>query len=199
MMTMTATIKKFFCQFPKNYLVSSIAVLFFLIFSIPVANAQIFKKKIDYEKIFTEGLSRNGKTLNLGGKKIGDLGVNKLLESDFLKKVTRIDLRYNEITEKGALALASIPTLSNLKSLVLRKNDISDNGTISLANSQSFPNLTELQLGWNEIHDPGGLALANSKNFQKLKKLDLRGNFLASATKKALQKQLPHIKKLRFF
>ncbi len=192
------TIRKYCHLFSRNYS-ATFAALLLLFFSIPVANAQVFEKKVDYEKIFKEGLSRNGKTLNLGGKKIGDLGIKKLLETDFLKKVTRLDLRYNEITEKGATALASAPTLAKLKSLVLRKNDISDNGTISLSKSQSFPNLSELQLGWNEIHDPGGLALANSKNFPKLEKLDLRGNFLASETKKALQKQLPHIKKLRFF
>ena len=173
--------------------------LIFLFFLISVTNAQVFEKQINYEKFFNEGLSRNGKTMNLGGKKIGDIGIKKLLETDFLKKVTRLDLRYNEITEKGAHFLANAPTLVKLKSLVLRKNDISDNGTISLAKSKSFPNLTELQLGWNEIHDLGGMALANSKNFPKLKKLDLRGNFLASNTKNTLKKQLPYIKNLRFF
>ena len=160
MMTMMTKIKKSLRMFSqKLWLASFTALLFFAC----EANAQVFEKKINYNKIFKEGLSRNGKTLNLGGKKIGDLGVKKLLESELLKKVNRLDLRYNEITEKGAVNLSKVPTLSNLESLVLRKNDISDNGAIGLAKSESFPNLTELQLGWNEIHDPGGLALATHR------------------------------------
>ena len=76
--------------------------------------AQFFEQKdvfdqseLDYEKIFKEGLSANGKTLNLSGKKIGDKGVEILLSKDFLKKVTKLDLRYNKISEKGAKLMAA--------------------------------------------------------------------------------------------
>ena len=170
------------------------------------AQAQFFEQKdvfdhseLDYEKIFKEGLSVNGKTLNLSGKKIGDKGIELLLAQDFLKKVTKLDLRYNQISEKGAQLLAASKTLAQLKSLELRHNYLLDNGAVELAQSTAFPKLENLNLGWNEIRDTGALAFAETKNFPNLKKLDLRGNFLADATKTTLKKDLAHLQSLKLF
>ena len=168
--------------------------------------AQFFDQKdvfdqseLDYSKVFKEGLSANGKTLNLSGKKIGDQGVAVLLSSDFLKKVTKLDLRYNKISEKGARLMAESKAFGKLKSLELKHNYLLDNGTVALAESKGFPKLEKLSLGWNEIRDAGGLAFAKTKNFPKLKKLDLRGNFLADETKNTLKKDLAHLKSLKLF
>ncbi len=168
--------------------------------------AQFFEQKdvfdfseLDYEKIFKEGLSANGKTLNLSGKKIGDRGVELLLSQEFLKKVTKLDLRYNKISEKGARLMAQSKAFAQLKSLELKHNYLLDNGTVALAQSEGFPKLEKLSLGWNEIRDAGALAFAKTKTFPKLKKLDLRGNFLADETKKTLKKDLAHLKSLKLF
>ena len=60
-----------------------------------IAQGQIFEKeKIDFDKLFIQQLSNNGKTLNLAGKKIGDAGVEVLLSHDILKKVSKLALRY---------------------------------------------------------------------------------------------------------
>ncbi len=170
------------------------------------AQAQFFEQKdvfdqseLDYGKIFSEGLSANGKTLNLSGKKIGDKGVDILLAQDFLKKVTKLDLRYNKISEKGARKMAQSKAFGNLRSLELKHNYLLDNGAVALAQSEGFPNLENLSLGWNEIRDAGALAFAKTKTFPKLKKLDLRGNFLANATKNTLTKDLFHLKSLKLF
>ena len=157
------------------------------------------QSKMDYGKIFKEGLSANGKTLNLSGNKIGDLGVEKLLSKNFLKKVTRLDLRYNKISEKGAKRMAQSKAFGKLKSLELKHNYLLDNGTVALAQSEGFPNLEKLSLGWNEIRDAGALAFAKTKTFPKLKKLDLRGNYLADETKNILKKDLAHLKSLKLF
>ncbi|NIQ02469.1 MAG: hypothetical protein GWM98_20555 [Nitrospinaceae bacterium] len=157
------------------------------------------EKKLDYEKIFKEGLSGNGRTLNLSGKKIGDEGLLLLLTRDFLKKVTKLDLRYNEISEKGAKALADSDKLGNLKKLELRHNYLLDNGVVALAGSKGLPKLEKLGLSFNEVRDQGGLALANTENFPKLRKLDLRGNFLADHTKQTLKQKLGHLKSLKLF
>lgn len=161
--------------------------------------AQSGDDEIDYEQIFKQGLTRGGKNLNLGGKKIGDRGVKILASHEILRKVTRLDLRYNEITAEGAKYLAQSRLLKGLQVLVLRHNFIGDEGTQAVADSAVFSNLVELQLGWNEIHDPGGLALSNSKTLVKLKKLDLRGNFFADSTKETLKQVFKHLPKLRFF
>ncbi|MFQ5449261.1 MAG: hypothetical protein ACE5E9_01460 [Nitrospinaceae bacterium] len=166
-----------------------------------VGHAQFFdeKKPIDYEKLFKESLRRNGKFLNLSGKKIGDEGMKHLVGQEWLKKVTKLELRYNKITEQGVRMLAASPSLPNLKTLILRHNFLGDSGAIILAQSKSFPNLVELQLGWNEIRDAGALAFAETKTFPKLQKLDLRGNFLADKTKNELKSSLGNLKSLKLF
>ncbi|MCZ6514035.1 MAG: hypothetical protein O6857_08925, partial [Nitrospinae bacterium] len=175
-------------------------------FPVVGVQAQFFDQKdvfdqteLDYEKIFKEGLSANGKTLNLSGKKIGDHGLEILLTKDFLKKVTKLDLRYNKISEKGARLMAPSKSFGQLKWLELKHNYLLDNGTVALAESEAFPKLEKLSLGWNEVRDAGALAFAKTKTFPKLKKLDLRGNFLAGKTKDTLRKELAHLKSLKLF
>jgi Ran GTPase-activating protein (RanGAP) involved in mRNA processing and transport len=162
-----------------------IAVALTLIIPWVGAQAQFFDQKdvfdqseLDYGKIFKEGLSANGKTLNLSGKKIGDKGVEVLLTRDFLKKVTKLDLRYNKISEKGAKLLGASSSFGKLKSLELKHNYLLDNGAVALTQSEGFP---------------------KTKTFSKLKKLDLRGNFLANETKNTLKKDLAHLKSLKLF
>lgn len=168
--------------------------------------AQFFEQKdvfdqsqLDFEKIFKEGLSANGKTLNLSGKKIGDEGLAVLLSKGFLKQVTKLDLRYNKISEAGARLMAQSKAFGKLKSLEMKHNYLLDNGTVMLAQSKGFPNLEKLSLGWNEVRDAGALAFAKTKTFPKLKKLDLRGNFLADETKNTLKKDLAHLKSLKLY
>ena len=168
--------------------------------------AQFFDQKdvfdqseLDFDKIFKEGLSANGKTLNLSGKKIGDKGVEVLLSRKFLRKVTKLDLRYNKISEKGAKRIGASKAFGKLKSLELKHNYLLDNGTVALAQSDGFPSLEKLSLGWNEIRDTGALAFAKTQTFPKLKKLDLRGNYLADETKNTLKKDLAHLNSLKLF
>jgi Ran GTPase-activating protein (RanGAP) involved in mRNA processing and transport len=174
----------------------------FLLFLLPVSWGEAktsFSEPVDYEKLFADNLSSGDKALNLSGKKIGDEGLKILLKKDFIKKLKKLDLRYNDISPNGAETLAQTPPLPKLKTLILKHNFFADEGTVALANSRSFPNLEKLQLGWNEVRDAGALALANSKKFPKLKKLDLRGNFLAGKTKDILRTSLAHLKSLRIF
>jgi Ran GTPase-activating protein (RanGAP) involved in mRNA processing and transport len=177
-----------------------------LLFPQAEIQAQFFEQEdvfgyseLDYEKVFKEGLSANGKTLNLSGKKIGDRGVEILLTQDILKKVTKLDLRYNKISEKGAKLMAASKAFGKLQSLELKHNYLLDNGAEALAQSEGFPVLKKLSLGWNEVRDAGALAFATTKTFPKLKKLDVRGNFLSDETKNTLKKNLAHLKSLKLF
>ena len=155
------------------------------------------KSSIYYDLLFKKSLKRNGKIVNLSGKKIGDKGVKHLVSSSYLVRVEKIDLRYNEITVVGANFLAVTSPLSQLKSLILRHNILGDAGT--MARSSSFPSLEEMQLGWTETRDAGALAFGSSGGFKKLKKLDLRGNFISNKTKEELRKSLGHLKTLKLF
>jgi len=187
-------------QIRRFYPVHAFWILFFFLSCFP-ASAQFLdeKKPVDYDRLFKESLERNGKLLNLSGKKIGDEGLRQLGKQKWLAQVTRIELRYNEISEEGGKILSEFPTLPNLKVLVLRHNFLMDAGTTVLAEAKNFPNLVELQLGWNEVRDAGALAFAKSKNFPKLQKLDLRGNFLAGETKEELKAALGHFKSLQLY
>ena len=117
-------------------------IILALLLPLATAQAQVFdKEKIDFDKLFRQQLSANGKTLNLAGKKIGDAGVKVLMSHDILKKVAKLDLRYNEITEKGARYLAGSQSLAKVKTLELRHNFLSDAGAVILAQSENFTNL----------------------------------------------------------
>ena len=157
------------------------------------------REPLDFEKIFKEGLQRRGKFLDLSGKKIGDAGLKILGQQKWLQKLTKIELRYNDITEEGATILTRFPILPKLKVLILRHNFLADNGAAILSKAKNFPNLVEIQLGWNEVRDRGAVAFANTKNFPKLRKLDLRGNFLSGETKSELKKTLAHLKALKLY
>lgn len=172
-----------------------------ILLCLPVlAPGQFFEKEIDYQSLFKKSLTRNGRVLNLAGKKIGDAGLRLLASNPLLKKVGKLDLRYNEITAEGARYLAESEYLGRLQSLELRHNDLTDSGAERLAQTGRIPALKTLGLGWNQIHDPGGMAVAGSQTLPKtLKKLDLRGNFLADSTKEALKKTYSHLKKLQLY
>ncbi len=178
-----------------------VCVLFFVLSAQGPADLIDRPPELDYEKIFKEGLKRRGTYLNLSGKKIGDAGLKLLLTKDWLKKVKKIDIRYNDLTEEGAKILAAAPELPKLQTLILRHNFFADNGSVVFSKTRSFPNLKELQLGWNEVRDAGALAIgrAQKESFPKLQKLDLRGNFLADETKSELKKTLPHLKSLKLY
>ena len=187
--------------FWRNKVLIAFYLLMF-IFGLPASlgfSQELDKIQIDYDVIFEKGLKRNGKLLNLSGKKIGDEGMKRLVSSGALEKVEKIDLRYNEITASGAELFAKVAPLSKLRVLILRHNILGDAGAIALANSSSFPNLEEMQLGWTETRDAGAQAFGSTDKYQKLKKLDFRGNFLANKTKEGLKKSLGHLKSLKLF
>ena len=160
---------------------------------------ELDKVSIDYNVVIQESLKRNGVLLDLSGKKIGDQGLKFLIDSNILKNVEKIDLRYNEITAIGADLFAKQSPLLKLRILILRHNFLGDKGAASLARSNSFPNLEEIELGWTETRDAGAMAFGNTHHFKSLRKLDLRGNFLANRTKEALRKSLGHIKSLKLY
>ncbi len=156
-------------------------------------------EEMDYQSLFNSQLKRNGKFLDLNGKKIGDAGVQFLIGSSLIAGLEKLDLRYNDLSAEGARLLSSAQ-FPKLKKLILRHNILGDAGALAVAASSGFPVLEELQLNWAEVRDEGALAFAeNRERFPQLKKLDLRGNFLSGETKETLKKKLSHLKSLELY
>ena len=66
-----------------------ISLATFLLAFIPVDSFsfQLDKSPVNYDVLFKESIKRSGKILNLSGKKIGDEGIERLIASQYLKKV----------------------------------------------------------------------------------------------------------------
>ncbi|QPJ66426.1 MAG: hypothetical protein G3M78_13880 [Candidatus Nitrohelix vancouverensis] len=178
-----------------SYVWLSLAFVFFVA---SFAQAAV-KEEIDYQSLFDSQLKRNGKFLDLNGKKIGDEGVRFLIGSPVIAGLEKLDLRYNDLSAEGARLLSSAQ-FPKLKKLILRHNILGDAGALEVAASSGFPVLEELQLNWAEVRDEGALAFAENRDrFPRLKKLDLRGNFLSGDTKETLKQKLSYLKSLELY
>lgn len=77
-----------------------------------------------------------------------------------VKMAIQLDLGYNSIGDKGAIALAQHLKDTNVTTLNLSFSDIGDKGAIALAKCLKDTNVTALHLGENSIGDKGATALA---------------------------------------
>lgn len=130
------------------------------------------------------------KHLHLGGNALGDTGVAELLQhAPQLQPLTTVDLRYNDISTKGAAALGKLLQEEDCSwaFLYLEGNALGDDGLAALSLGQ----LTELYLGQNKIGPEGAASLGQAlATPNRLKKLYLEGNQIGSAGAKALYEVL---------
>ena len=81
-----------------------------------------------------------------------------------------LDLRFNDVGDAGAAALASaLERSTTMKTLDLFQTDVSDSGVVALASGLGrSPSMTTLDLSWNQITDVCvstlALALATSRS-----------------------------------
>jgi uncharacterized protein (TIGR02996 family) len=109
-------------------------------------------------------------------------GVEILSSASWLNQLTALDLRANNITALGALALARSPRCQRLEVLWLGFNLISDVGLSALAGSPWLLSLARLYLGSNGLQGPGVESLAQSPLLGRLTHLDLDYNDLSPAS-----------------
>jgi len=94
----------------------------------------ISQLKIDYiDRLIDESLSEGGDTIELKGKFLGDEGVEALVKSSKLSNVEDLDLSNNSITWRGAVHLFGCDNFKSLKRLYLNDNNISNKGALALA------------------------------------------------------------------
>ena len=85
-----------------------------------------------------------------------------------------MDLIANLVSDRGAIAIANSPNLSNLKTLDLYNNQITEKGMEALLNSKTLKNLELLILVRNEI-SPGKQIddLAKNQTLPSLRRLEV--------------------------
>ncbi|XP_055015772.1 LOW QUALITY PROTEIN: uncharacterized protein LOC129410857, partial [Boleophthalmus pectinirostris] len=106
--------------------------------------------------------------------------------------LTKLDLSFNCIEDRGARAIGKLLTQSKLKTLKLYNTMIRDHGAKAIAHGLSTnTTLEELNLSLNRVGDEGGEAIATALvNNSSLKTLDLGGNEVGELTAIALSKVL---------
>jgi Leucine-rich repeat (LRR) protein len=103
--------------------------------------------------------------LSLAGYTLSDEAVAALVDGDELQHLTRLDLRFNAIGDRGANALASA----------------------------YLPNLRRLDLGYNRLSSRGARALAHAEHLSRLEHLDLFANHNLSDADADRLRASPHL------
>ena len=103
--------------------------------------------------------------LSLAGHKLTDESVAALVDGDELRHLTRLDLRFNAIGDRGANAIANA----------------------------FLPNLRRLDLGYNRLSSQGARALAHADHLGSLEHLDLFANHNLSDTDADLLRSAPNL------
>jgi len=117
-----------------------------------------------------------------------------LEHAQLLAGLVALDLKYNELGDAGAEALAKSPHLTNLRVLDLGANGIREAGARALAQSPHLTNLRVLNLEDNGIREAGAEALAQSPHLTNLRVLNLKKNDLGNAGAAAL-KNSPYLRR----
>lgn len=111
---------------------------------------------------------------------LGDEGLSLLLDKHVhFKPIKVLDLRNNDITDKGMQALAEIARHSHI--LYLKRNCVGDRGVqqlkVALLKESQGSVLTTLGLENNNIGNEGAMALVDmAKALHSLVRIDLTGN-----------------------
>jgi len=98
------------------------------------------------------------------------------IKSRLLKNPKKLEMTTLEINPAEAAYLSVYPKISTVEKLDLRQNQLGDRGLEAIANSKVLVNLKELDLRNNQITRLGMQSLMASPNMKNLKKLDLRLN-----------------------
>lgn len=110
------------------------------------------------------------------GNAIGNVGLEALAGSPYIRELNEMKLRSNAIGPAGVRALARSKYLESLTDLSLDHNALFDEGVEAIAESPRFRQLKQLSLGWTECGDRALMALARAKHLATLNWLYLSGN-----------------------
>ena len=121
------------------------------------------------------------KMLNLKSNDLHDRGFKYLARCEFVKNLTHLNLSKNDV-KKGIKYITRCENVINLKVLVLSECEIEDRGVKYIANSHYLNNLQVLNLETNNLSDLAVKYLAKSPHMTNLNTLILNSNFNIGCT-----------------
>ena len=133
--------------------------------------------RFDSVEMIFEG-SLRGNQLMLSGKGLTVEEAKLLWESPIMKKVSWLDLDDNKLGDEGIQDLIDCPLLENIQYLNLSKNGISDHGLEILAKAEFLGKLKRLHLKGNPIEGKGVLALFESETLGGLSTFQINDGWI---------------------
>ena len=140
-------------------------------------------------------LLRSLVALGLGETQLRDGGARALAAVDGLDALAELDLHGDEISPKGARALAGLRSRA-LSQLRIGRNPLGSAGVAALAKGGLLRSLRELELEETNLEDDGIEALLADGVSDRLLRLNLRGNPLSDRSVERLA-SCEHLRQLR--
>ncbi len=104
-----------------------------------------------FEKYIRARLTLNPKVLNLAGQEITPIEAAYLSQYPGLEKVEKLDLRKNRLGDEGLEVLLNSEKIRNVRELDLRNNQITRLGMVIMSNTKNLLNLQRLDLRVNKL------------------------------------------------
>ena len=104
-----------------------------------------------FEKYIRARLTLNPKVLNLAGQEITPIEAAYLSQYPGLEKVEKLDLRKNRLGDEGLEVLLNSEKIRNVQELDLRNNQITRQGMLILSKTENLLNLQRLDLRVNKL------------------------------------------------
>ncbi len=104
-----------------------------------------------FEKYIRARLTLNPKVLNLAGQEITPIEAAYLSQYPGLEKVEKLDLRKNRLGDEGLEVLVNSEKIRNVRELDLRNNQITRCGMVIMSNTKNLLNLQRLDLRVNKL------------------------------------------------
>ena len=104
-----------------------------------------------FEKYIKARLTLNPKVLNLADQEITPIEAAYLSQYPGLEKVEKLDLRKNRLGDEGLEVLLNSEKIRNVRELDLRNNQITRLGMVIMSNTKNLLNLQRLDLRVNQL------------------------------------------------
>ena len=124
-----------------------------------------------FDKYIRSRLTFNSKVLNLAGQEITPVEAAYLSQYPGLENVVKLDLRKNRLGDEGLEVLLNSEKIKNLKDLDLRNNQITRQGMLILSKTENLLNLQRLDLRVNKLGKRWEEKLKEQSKLPKLSQL----------------------------
>ncbi|MDC1153451.1 hypothetical protein OAT06_05540 [Nitrospinaceae bacterium] len=124
-----------------------------------------------FEKYIKARLTLNPKVLNLANQEITPIEAAYLSQYPGLEKVEKLDLRKNRLGDEGLEVLLNSEKIRNVQELDLRNNQITREGMIIISKTENLLNLQRLDLRVNKLGKRWEVKLKEQSKLPKLSQL----------------------------